>query len=100
MKKILKWSMMLAVVAVAVTFFGNGSAEAARRVVVRHRGVHVVAPRVYVAAPPRVAVYGRPGVNVRVGGIVDVHVGGRSGVGVHVGTPYVPYRPYRYYRGW
>lgn len=95
MKSVLKWSVMLVVVSAGLAFFGNESAEAARRhVVVRHRGVHVVAPRVVV---PRAAVYAAPRVGVRVGGIVDVQVGGRYGVGVHVGHPY---RPYVRYRGW
>ena len=90
MKSVVKWSMMLVVVSAGLAFFGNESAEAARRhVVVRHRGVRVVAPRPVVYAAPRVG--------VRVGGIVDVQVGGRYGVGVHVGTPY---RPYVRYRGW
>ena len=88
MKSVVKWSMMLVVVSAGLAFFGNRSAEAARRhVVVRHRGVYV--------ATPRVAVYGGRGVGVRVGGIVDVQVGGRYGV--HVGHPY---RPYVRYRGW
>ena len=92
MKTVVKWSIMLAVVTAGLMFFGNSSAEAARRhVVVRHRGVHVAAPRV--------AVHAGRGVHVRVGGVVGVHVGGRYGVarGVYVGHPY---RPYVHYRGW
>ncbi len=88
MKRMVKWSMIVAVVAVGLTCFGSQSAEAGRRrVVVRHRGVVVDAPRVSVRT-------GR-GVDVRVGRIVDVHVGG--GYGVRVGVPY--YRPYVRYRG-
>ncbi len=94
MKSVVKWSVMLVVVSAGLTFFGNASAEAARRHVVRHRGVHVVAPRVVV---PRAAIYAAPRVSVRVGGIVDVRVGGGYGVGVRVGHPY---RPYVRYRGW
>ena len=89
MKSMVKLSMMVAVVAAGLAFFGSQSAEAGRRrVVVRHRGVAVHAPRV--------SVYTGRGVDVRVGRGVDVQVGG--GRGVYVDVPFYRYRPYvRYY---